>query len=406
MTGERMTARERVAVAMRLEQPDRVPVMCQLAVGHYFLQTDLDPVEIWHDSAVFAEALIQLQRRYGFDGILVNLPGRDPDWRRQIRRIEEVAGERRIHWAGGRVTVLPPDDLPQVYLEDGRTRPAARLETVDPERLYYVEPYDLMGLRYPEPWGSESSADYFPPWQWDTLRYVRAHAPRVSVHGEVFSPFSQLLELLGYEQALLALMDDPQKVHACLAALTEGTAELMRGHARAGADAVLVSSAFAGAGLISREHYQEFVLPYERGAIRTFRQAFPGVPVYTHTCGAIGDRLELLEETGTQGIDTLDPPPLGNVELADAKRRIGERLFIKGNMNPVDTLLLGTPEQCYADALHRIEVGAPGGGYILSTACSVAPATPPENILQLRAAVEETGWYGAEPVAERSAGGG
>ena len=30
--------------------------------------------------------------------------------------------------------------------------------------------------------------------------------------------------------------------------------------------------------------------------------------------------------------------------------------------------------------------GKPGGGYILSSACSVAPHTPPENIEQLRRA--------------------
>ena len=36
-------------------------------------------------------------------------------------------------------------------------------------------------------------------------------APDVSVHGEVFSPFSQLMELLNFEGALLALMDDPEK---------------------------------------------------------------------------------------------------------------------------------------------------------------------------------------------------
>ena len=58
--------------------PDRVPVMCQLSLGHYFLHAGGSAVEIWHDTAAFGDALLALQRRYGFDGILVNLPGRDP----------------------------------------------------------------------------------------------------------------------------------------------------------------------------------------------------------------------------------------------------------------------------------------------------------------------------------------
>ena len=63
---------------MRLGTPDRVPVMCQLSLGHYFLHSGLDAIDIWHDTDAFAEALVRLQERYGFDGILVNLPGRDP----------------------------------------------------------------------------------------------------------------------------------------------------------------------------------------------------------------------------------------------------------------------------------------------------------------------------------------
>ncbi len=158
--------------------------------------------------------------------------------------------------------------------------------------------------------------------------------------------------------------------------------------ARAGADAILISSAFAGGGFISPDHYRTFVLPCEAKAIAAFRAGHPDVPVYTHTCGAIGDRLELMAETGTQGIDTLDPPPLGTVELADAVERIGGRLFIKGNMDPVHTVLKGTPESVRADAEDRICIAAPGGGYILSTACSVPPATPPENIRAIRAAAD------------------
>ena len=164
-------------------------------------------------------------------------------------------------------------------------------------------------------------------------------------------------------------------------------------HVRAGADAVLISSAYAGGCFISPGDYRRFVLPAERHMIATFRAAHPDVPVYTHTCGLLGDRLELLEETGTAGIDTLDPPPLGDVDLADAKRRVGGRLFLKGNVDPVNTVLRWTPAQCAADARRRLDMAMRGGGYILSTACSVPPHAPPENIAALFVAVEQYGWY-------------
>jgi len=373
-----VTPRERMAVAMRHGTPDRVPVMCQLALGHYFLHAGLDPVDIWHDGEAFAEALVRLQRRYGFDGILVNLPGREPGWRRHVDRIETAGRERHVVWRNGRVTACPPDDNPHVFFSDRRTRPLPRLGDLDPGRLHYLEPHALFGLEW------EWSA--FPEWHWDTLRRVREKAPDVSVHGEAFSPFSQLCEAVGTGEALVALRADPGRVKACLEALVAGTVALMAGHVAAGADAVLVSSAYAGGGLISTRDYGAFVLPYEAKVVAAFKARCPGTPVYTHTCGRIGDRLDLLEETGTDGIDTLDPPPLGNVDLAEAKRRVGERLFLKGNVDPVATVLLGTPEAVLEDAARRVAIGGPGGGYILSTACSVPPGAPPGNVRQLVAA--------------------
>ena len=394
-----MNGRERMDVAMRLGVPDRVPVMCQLALGHYFLHAGLDAIEIWHSSDAFAEALIRLQHRYGFDGILINLPGRDPHWRRAVSRIEVQGDERIITWKNGWYTAVPGDDNPHVYQADG-TRYFPSFDEIDPDALFYVEPHDVSGITHPYSWGFDGERavpgpGFFPPWHYDTIRDVMERVGReVSVHGELFSPFAQFMELLDYTAGLMALMDDQEKVKACLDRLADGAIELGCGQARAGVHAVLISSAFAGAGLISREHYATFVLPYERKVVDGIH-AQHDVPIYTHTCGAIGDRLDLMEATHTQGIDTLDPPPLGTVELADAVVQTKGRMFIKGNLDPVNTMLFGTPDDVRAAARERLDIAAPGGGYILSTACSVAPAAPPANIMVLREAVEIWGRYGA-----------
>lgn len=360
--------------------PDRVPVMCQLALGHYFLNMNIPPLEIWHDSPAFAGALIALQRRYAFDGILVNLPGRDPSWRNAIASIEQRDGRTIICWKEGAMTVVPADDNPRVLTADGRKRRPPSLNHVDPEHLFYVEPYDRLGV---------VTLNEFPAWQFDTVKKARSMAPDISVHAEIFSPFTQLIELLGVANAMLALADDPQKVKACLERLADGAAELAQGHLRAGADAILISSAYAGAGFISRSHYEEFVLPYERKTIERIKAADRGAIVYTHTCGAIGDRLELMASSGTDGIDTLDPPPLGTVQLADARRRLSARKFIKGNIDPVNTVLRGTPDDCYRAAVERIAIAGPRG-YILSTACSVPPRAAAENIMAIARAAKES----------------
>ena len=49
-----MTGKRRIAAAMRHERVDRVPVMCQLAIGHYLLNSGIAPAELWFTSEGFA----------------------------------------------------------------------------------------------------------------------------------------------------------------------------------------------------------------------------------------------------------------------------------------------------------------------------------------------------------------
>jgi len=69
------------------------------------------------------------------------------------------------------------------------------------------------------------------------------------------------------------------------------------------------------------------------------------------------------------------------------------KVFIKGNVDPVHTLLNGDLATIREDVQWRIGVGKPGGGYILSSACSIAPHTPPEHIEQLALLAEQEGTY-------------
>lgn len=397
MERQSMNSRERVAIAMDLAEPDRVPVFCQLSIGHYFLHSAASPVDIWYRSDAFAEALTELQRRYNFDGILINLPGRDPKFEDYIERIDEGRGETTVHWKNGCYTRVPHDDNPHYFMADG-SRYFPSFQELDPEVLWYVEPWDLTDITYPYTWGFDTEPrpieDFFPPYHLDTIQAVKRRVgDELSVHSEVFSPFSQFLELLNYESALMALLDDPGKTHACLARLTLGAIDLADRQARAGVDAVLISSAFAGGGLISRDHYSEFVLPYERTIVEEVKARHPELKVYTHTCGAIGDRLDLMLATGTEGIDTLDPPPLGTVDLAEAVPQLKGRAFIKGNLDAVNTLLYGDEEKVHAAVLDRLGAAMEGGGYILSTACSVPPGVRPEILEYMSEVVLEHGRY-------------
>lgn len=382
---------------MRRETADRVPVFCQLALGHYFLNGGLPAHRVWFTSEGFAEALVKLQRRYRFDGLLINLPGRPPDLLAQIRRVEKTADGERLHWKNDEVTFVPEDDNPRHYSPDGGPTRRADFATMNPDKLEGIE--NLSGywwntLHVPRLDGASRPGlmtevpDYF----LNTIRHVQAATHgEVSINGEVFSPFTHFMELIGYENALMALIDDPPKVHALMDRLTESSIAWAIAQVRAGIDAVLISSAFAGGGFLSRDMYAEFVLPYERrlaDAVRAHHK-----PVYTHTCGAIGDRLDLMIETQIDGLDTLDPPPLGNALLEEAKRDVGQKVFLKGNMNSVELLLAKSENEVVAEASRCLKAAREGGGYILSTACSVAPRVEPWKLEMLVPLAETVGSY-------------
>jgi len=101
----------------------------------------------------------------------------------------------------------------------------------------------------------------------------------------------------------------------------------------------------------------------------------------------------MMVESGISGLECLDPPPLGDVRLEEAKKRVGDRVFIKGNIDPVNMLLFKTADKVKEDAKYRIEIGKPEGGFILSTACSIAPHTKRENVQILARVAEEVGYY-------------
>jgi MtaA/CmuA family methyltransferase len=285
-----------------------------------------------------------------------------------------------VSWKNGDRTFFPCDDLPQHF-------PA--IKTPFPEIAAF------------DPAAIPARLDFIPVSQGLNFFFDREHLYDIfdiilekagssySIHGEVTSPFDYFLSLFGHEQALLSLIDEPARAKEILQRYTEGVKKIALGIAAKGVDAIKVSSPFAGAGFISPQFYREFVLPYESEIAKAVRAR--GVPVYLHTCGAINDRLEMMAEAGFSGIECLDPPPLGNVLLEDAKMRVGDKIFIKGNLDPVNELLAGTPESVWEAAARRIEVGKPGGGYILSTACSIAPHTRRENIRVLARVAAQLG---------------
>ena len=176
-----MNGRERIALAMQHKQADRVPVMCQLTLGHYFLNAGFAPHEVWFSSEGFAEALVRMQRRYQFDGILINIPGRPREFAEPDQK--SVENTKRAKWSHGRMDMslaIPWDDNAQyVYAARPDLTPRADLATFDPDHLEMIDQFvGYVWNTYHVPW-LEGKNDFgllneVPDYFFDTIDLVRS----------------------------------------------------------------------------------------------------------------------------------------------------------------------------------------------------------------------------------------
>jgi len=365
--------------AMSSLPADKVPLMCQLSIGHMLMQLEVSPVEFWFDQDKFTEGLIYLRETYDFDGILISLHGHDPEWRSRVRKITSGNVTEVVEWENGDKTIFPFDELPYYVFKEKRD--LIDLNTFNPDLL----PRTLNYI----PVSQNLHFHISPVNKFGSIEYiVERYGDHYSIHGEITSPFDYYLDITGHQDGLIGLMYAPSVSKIILAHFTEKIKDLAAEMCKTGIDAMKISSPYAGSGFISADMYREFVLPYEKIIAEAVKME--GVPVYTHTCGSINDRLELMFESGINGIECLDPPPIGNVELSDALKRVGQKGFIKGNIDSVSLLLNGSYEKIVTDVNEMLNTARGFPGFILSTACSIAPAVKRENIRLLREIVDNS----------------
>jgi len=170
-----------------------------------------------------------------------------------------------------------------------------------------------------------------------------------------------------YENAMLDLLEI-----AC-----ETLIDFVRYQIVAGATIVQCADSTASMDMISPQMYEKYILPCEQ---KFFMEIDPlckkyGAVKLLHICGDNTKAFHLYPETGAD-IVAVDH----KADLAVAKRVMGERVCLIGNLDPSGHLLLGSAQKVETAVRSCIEKAASGGRYILGSGCEVPVNTPPENI--------------------------
>jgi uroporphyrinogen decarboxylase len=100
-----------------------------------------------------------------------------------------------------------------------------------------------------------------------------------------------------------------------------------------------------------------------------------GVYTWLHICGNTTDKLESIADTGASCF-SLDY----KVNLAVAKEKVGGRMTLAGNIDPVSILNQKGPDEVRASGQACIAAAAAGGGFILTSGCDLPPTIPLDNI--------------------------
>lgn len=245
-------------------------------------------------------------------------------------------------------------------------------------------------------WPSPDWFDYTPVFE--QAKAVREKGRVVAFMGDRLNRFAQLkpaMYLRGIDQALMDLLLEPEIFEAITDRLTRFYNEYLTRileAARGLIDILVTGDDFGQQGglLCSVELWEQRLRAGFEGYIRLAHAA--GVPVMHHTCGSI---YRLLPNFIACGLDILQglQPGVAEMDHRRIKAEFGDRICFQGGIGIQRALPFGSPEEVRAEVRERLEALAAGGGYIISTSHNIQGDTPVENVLALIEAYDEFGWY-------------
>ena len=187
-------------------------------------------------------------------------------------------------------------------------------------------------------------------------------------------PFSLAAQLLGMNEIMLKLHDDRPLIEAVMELCLEYGLAYGRAMGEAGAD--ILSGGDSPAGLIGPELYRELAFPYEKRLIAGLKAA-TGRPVSLHICG---DSTPILKDMAGSGADVLEIDH--QVDIAEACGIVGPDVTLWGNLDPLGRLARDRPVAVQKEVRQLLEAVRKAGHrrFVLSSGCTLALETPPENL--------------------------
>jgi uroporphyrinogen decarboxylase len=248
-------------------------------------------------------------------------------------------------------------------------------------------PADLDHLRIPDP----HKDGRLPLFLEAASRVLDVVGDRVPLSLTTAGPFTTAASIRGTDQFLRDLRRDPQLVHRLLRFSLDSILPFAREAIRRGARIGLAEPVASGT-LISAAQFRLFAKPYLTELIAELTR-MAGAPPSLHICGNSAKIWHDMADTGASVLSLDD-----EVDLGEARRTVGDRVALLGNICPTATMVMGTPETVRENVRRCLKggIGTPKG-YILGLGCALPINTPAKNIHALMDAAREYGRWPVDP---------
>ena len=149
---------------------------------------------------------------------------------------------------------------------------------------------------------------------------------------------------------------------------------------------------YATVPLMHPRYFDGYVVRYDK-PICDLIKGYPDCYVQLHCHGKMRDVIDGIMEIGPHAVEPIEPPPQGDIPLAEFKANYGRQVCLVGNIE-FDDMDKCTPEEMEAKCRAAIEAAAPDGGFILTQTAPPITSLSPRMEANYLAFVEAGRKYG------------
>ncbi|MCR4436037.1 MAG: uroporphyrinogen decarboxylase family protein [Clostridiales bacterium] len=201
-------------------------------------------------------------------------------------------------------------------------------------------------------------------------------------------PFTVAAQIRGTEQFMRDLYRDPEFAHRLLRFALDSDLAFLKEAAKIEGVDFSIGEPTASGSLISKKMFREYCFPYLKELVDAMKKVGGEAPSI-HICGNTKKIWDDVADTGVGSFSIDD-----KMDLREAKNAIGDRVILMGNVKPIETMYLGTPEDVEKDVKECLKKAYDTPkGYVLALGCGLPRGTPPENIHALLDSVRRFGQY-------------